>query len=156
QPLVPVLTRMEHTGVLVDRDLLKAQSAELAEAMRERERRAHEIAGQEFNVDSPRQLQDVLFVKMAIPVLRKTQTGQPSTAEDVLEELAADYPLPQVILQYRSLAKLKSTYTDTLPQQINPATGRIHTCYHQAIAATGRLSSTDPNLQNIPVRTGEG
>jgi DNA polymerase I len=156
QPLVPVLMRMEHYGVLVDRELLKAQSGELAEAMHQQERRAHQIAGTEFNVDSPRQLQEVLFGKMGIPVLRKTPTGQPSTAEDVLEELATDYPLPQVIMHYRGLAKLKSTYTDTLPQQINEATGRIHTSYHQAIAATGRLSSTDPNLQNIPVRTAEG
>jgi DNA polymerase I len=156
QPLVPVLFRMERAGVLVDRELLKAQSAELAARMLELQAQAHVQAGGAFNVDSPKQLQEILFGKLGIPVIRKTPTGQPSTAEDVLEELAASYPLPKLILEYRGVAKLKSTYTDNLPQQIDSATGRIHTSYHQAVAATGRLSSTDPNLQNIPIRTREG
>ena len=156
QPLVPVLFRMERAGVLVDRELLKAQSAQLAARMLELEKQAHAEAGGVFNVDSPRQLQEILFGKLGIPVMRKTPTGQPSTAEDVLEELAESYALPKLILEYRGVAKLKSTYTDNLPLQINSATGRIHTSYHQAVAATGRLSSTDPNLQNIPIRTQEG
>ncbi len=156
QPLVPVLYRMEHTGVLVDRALLQTQSAELLTRMAELEREAHTAAGAPFNLDSPKQLQEILFGRLGIPVIRKTPTGQPSTAEDVLEELAADYPLPRLILEYRGVAKLKSTYTDKLPEQIDPQTGRIHTSYHQAIAATGRLSSSDPNLQNIPIRTPEG
>jgi DNA polymerase-1 len=156
QPLVPVLCRMERAGVLVDRDLLKTQSSELAAQMLELQAQAHAEAGGAFNVDSPKQLQEILFGKLGIPVIRKTPTGQPSTAEDVLEELAATYALPKLILEYRGLAKLKSTYTDKLPEQINRATGRIHTSYHQAVAATGRLSSTDPNLQNIPIRTKEG
>jgi DNA polymerase-1 len=156
QPLVAVLYRMERTGVLVDRELLRIQSSELAARMLELQAQAHREAGGVFNVDSPKQLQEILFGKMAIPVMRKTPTGQPSTAEDVLEELAATYPLPKLILEYRGVAKLKSTYTDTLPEQINRATGRIHTSYHQAVAATGRLSSMDPNLQNIPIRTQEG
>ena len=156
QPLVPVLFRMERTGVLVDRELLKIQSSELAARMLELQALAHAEAGGAFNVDSPKQLQEILFGKLGIPVSRKTPTGQPSTAEDVLEELAATYPLPKLILEYRGIAKLKSTYTDKLPGQIDPATGRIHTSYQQAVAATGRLSSTDPNLQNIPIRTGEG
>ncbi|HXA37314.1 MAG TPA: DNA polymerase I [Steroidobacteraceae bacterium] len=156
QPLVPVLLRMERTGVLVDRELLKIQSSELAARMLELQSLAHAEAGGAFNVDSPKQLQEILFGKLGIPVTRKTPTGQPSTAEDVLEELAAAHALPKLILEYRGVAKLKSTYTDKLPLQINPATGRIHTSYHQAVAATGRLSSTDPNLQNIPIRTKEG
>jgi DNA polymerase-1 len=156
QPLVAVLYRMERKGVLVDRELLKIQSSELAARMLELQAQAHAEAGGAFNVDSPKQLQEILFGKLGIPVSRKTPTGQPSTAEDVLEELAATYPLPKLILEYRGIAKLKSTYTDTLPEQINQATGRIHTSYHQAVAATGRLSSTDPNLQNIPIRTQEG
>jgi DNA polymerase-1 len=156
QPLVSVLYRMERKGVLVDRELLKIQSSELAARMQELQALAHAEAGGAFNVDSPKQLQEILFGKLGIPVMRKTPTGQPSTAEDVLEELAATYPLPKLILEYRGVAKLKSTYTDNLPKQIDPATGRIHTSYHQAVAATGRLSSTDPNLQNIPIRTKEG
>jgi DNA polymerase-1 len=156
QPLAPVLFRMERCGVLVDRELLKKQSAELAARMLDLQQQAHAEAGGEFNVDSPKQLQEILFGKLGIPVTRKTPTGQPSTAEDVLEELAATYPLPKLILEYRGVAKLKSTYTDKLPLQIDPRTGRIHTSYHQAVAATGRLSSTDPNLQNIPIRTLEG
>jgi DNA polymerase-1 len=156
QPLVPVLYRMERTGVLVDRELLQKQSGELAARMLELQSLAHAEAGGAFNVDSPRQLQEILFGKLGIPVIRKTPTGQPSTAEDVLEELAAAHALPKLILDYRGVAKLKSTYTDKLPAQINPQTGRIHTSYHQAVAATGRLSSSDPNLQNIPIRTPEG
>ncbi len=156
QPLAPVLFRMERCGVLVDRDLLEKQSDELTARMSELQAQAHESAGGEFNLDSPKQLQEILFGKLGIPVTRKTPTGQPSTAEDVLEELAATYPLPKLILEYRGVAKLKSTYTDKLPLQIDPVTGRIHTTYHQAVAATGRLSSADPNLQNIPIRTLEG
>ena len=156
QPLVPVLFRMERGGVLVDRELLRAQSSELAGRMGELEGLAHAAAAGPFNLDSPKQLQEILFGKLGIPVVRKTPTGQPSTAEDVLEELAVAHELPRLILQYRGVAKLKSTYTDKLPEQIDPSTGRIHTSYHQAVAATGRLSSTDPNLQNIPIRTPEG
>ncbi len=156
QPLVPVLYRMERAGVLVDRELLRIQSSELAARMLELQTQAHAEAGGVFNVDSPKQLQEILFGKLGIPVMRKTPTGQPSTAEDVLEELAATYALPKLILEYRGIAKLKSTYTDNLPKQIDTVSGRIHTSYHQAVAATGRLSSTDPNLQNIPIRTKEG
>ena len=156
QPLVSVLYRMERAGVLVDRALLKAQSSELAARMLELQAQAHVEAGGTFNVDSPKQLQEILFGKLGLPVIRKTPTGQPSTAEDVLEELAATYALPRLILEYRGVAKLKSTYTDKLPEQINEQTGRIHTSYQQGVAATGRLSSSDPNLQNIPIRTPEG
>jgi DNA polymerase-1 len=156
QPLVPVLLAMEETGVLLDRDMLKKQSTALAGKMAELEKSAHELAGGPFNLGSPKQLQEILFGELGLPVVRKTPKGQPSTAEDVLQELANDYDLPRVILDYRSVSKLKSTYTDKLPEQINSATGRVHTSYHQAVAATGRLSSTDPNLQNIPIRTPEG
>ena len=156
QPLVAVLQRMERYGVLIDRDMLRVQSSELAQRAAELQAAAHQEAGVEFNVDSPKQLQQILFEKMQIPVLRKTPTGQPSTAEDVLEELAESHKLPQLILDYRSIAKLRSTYTEKLPLQADPKTGRIHTSYHQAVAQTGRLSSTDPNLQNIPIRTPEG
>jgi DNA polymerase-1 len=156
QPLVPVLFRMEETGVLLDVELLKRQSTELAKRMLEVQEACHKAAGAPFNVDSPKQLQEVLFGKLGIPVLRKTPTGQPSTAEDVLEELAEQYELPKLIIEYRGLAKLKSTYTDKLPLQVNAKTGRVHTSYHQAVAATGRLSSQDPNLQNIPIRSAEG
>ncbi|MEQ1579376.1 MAG: DNA polymerase I [Steroidobacteraceae bacterium] len=156
QPLVPILLEMEHAGVLVDQSLLRQQSRELSVSMQALQASAHAAAGGPFNIESPKQLQEILFGKLGIPVLRKTPTGQPSTAEDVLEELAEEHELPRVILQYRSLSKLKSTYTDKLPDQINRRTGRVHTSYHQAIAATGRLSSTDPNLQNIPIRTPEG
>ena len=156
QPLVPVLFRMEHHGVLIDAGLLRQQSQQLSEQMLTLVDRCHSAAGQPFNVDSPKQLQEILYGKLGIPVLRKTPTGQPSTAEDVLEELASDHELPRLIIEYRSMAKLKSTYTDKLPLQINPGTGRVHTSYHQAVAATGRLSSTDPNLQNIPIRSAEG
>jgi DNA polymerase I len=156
QPLVPVLMRMEAHGVLIDRKMLGVQSQELAKRMIEVVDLAHQEAGGPFNIDSPKQLQEILFTKLQLPVLGKTPTGQPSTAENVLEELAENYPLPKLVLEYRGLAKLKSTYTDTLPEQINERTGRVHTSYHQAVAATGRLSSTDPNLQNIPIRTPEG
>ena len=156
QPLVPILLRMEEAGVLIDREMLKVQSSELAEKMIDLEGRAHELAGGPFNLGSPKQLQEILFGQLGLPVVRKTPKGQPSTAEDVLQELANDYDLPRVILDYRSVSKLKSTYTDRLPKQIAADTGRVHTSYHQAVAATGRLSSTDPNLQNIPIRTPEG
>ncbi|MBD1552946.1 DNA polymerase I [Pseudomonas typographi] len=156
-PLVPVLARIERTGALVDGKLLGAQSLELGEKLVALEREAFDIAGEAFNLGSPKQLGAILYEKLGLPVLSKTATGQPSTAEAVLAELAEqDYPLPKVLMQYRTLSKLKSTYTDRLPEQINPRTGRIHTSYGQAIAATGRLSSSEPNLQNIPIRTAEG
>ncbi|HLW75298.1 MAG TPA: DNA polymerase I, partial [Gammaproteobacteria bacterium] len=155
-PLVPVLLDMEHTGVFIDADLLKKQGAEITKKLEKLQEKAHSLAGGPFNLDSPKQLQTILFDKMQIEPVRKTQKGQYSTAEDVLEELAEEHELPKVILEYRSLNKLKSTYIDKLPEQINPKTGRVHTSYHQAVAATGRLSSMDPNLQNIPVRTEEG
>ncbi|MGC1456815.1 MAG: DNA polymerase I [Steroidobacteraceae bacterium] len=156
QPLVPVLTRMEYCGVLIDGALLAAQSKQIDLQLKDLIVLAQREAGAEFNIESPRQLQQILFEKLQIPVLRKTPTGQPSTAEDVLEELADAHALPRIVLDYRALAKLKSTYTDKLPQQINTRTGRVHTSYHQAVAQTGRLSSTDPNLQNIPIRRPEG
>jgi DNA polymerase-1 len=155
-PLVPVLSRIERNGVKIDAAMLRKQSTELAKRMMELEREAHELAGQTFNLASPMQIQEILFGKLNLPVLKKTPKGQPSTAEDVLQELALDYPLPRVILEHRGIAKLKSTYADKLPEMIHPKTGRVHTSYHQAVAATGRLSSSDPNLQNIPVRTEEG
>ncbi|NWC79109.1 DNA polymerase I [Pseudomonas putida] len=156
-PLVPVLAKIERQGALVDAALLQIQSGELGVKMAELERRAFELAGEEFNLGSPKQLGSILYDKLGMPVLSKTAKGQPSTAEAVLDELAVQgYPLPEVLMQYRSLSKLKSTYTDKLPGQINPRTGRIHTSYQQAVAATGRLSSSDPNLQNIPIRTAEG
>ena len=155
-PLVPVLSRMERTGVLIDDMKLSAQSQEIASRLDTLEQQAFDIAGQEFNMNSPKQLQAILFEKMGLPVVKKTPSGTPSTNEEVLQELALDYPLPKRILEYRGLAKLKSTYTDKLPKMINPTTGRVHTSYHQAVTATGRLSSTDPNLQNIPIRNEEG
>ncbi len=155
-PLVPVLSRMERNGVAIDVDLLNIQSGELREKMQAIEREAHNEAGQVFNIGSPKQIQTILYDKMQIPVTAKTPKGQPSTAESVLEELAARYKLPRLILDYRALSKLCSTYTDKLPKLANPDTGRVHTSYHQAIAATGRLSSSEPNLQNIPIRTPEG
>jgi DNA polymerase-1 len=156
QPLLPVLLGMEHHGVLVDRERLRTQSREFAHQLQELLAQAHREAGHEFNIESPKQLQQILFERLQIPVTRKTPTGQPSTAEDVLEELANSYALPRIVLDFRALAKLKSTYTDKLPEQINERTGRIHTSYHQAVAQTGRLSSADPNLQNIPIRRPEG
>jgi DNA polymerase-1 len=155
-PLVPVLARMEQTGVLVDEQMLSQQSGELTASIKALETQAHEAAGQAFNLGSPKQIQEILYDKLGLPVLKKTPKGQPSTAESVLQDLAVDFPLPRLILEHRSLSKLRSTYTDKLPKQINPVTGRVHTSYHQAVAATGRLSSSDPNLQNIPVRSEEG
>ncbi|CAH0532312.1 DNA polymerase I [Vibrio stylophorae] len=155
-PLVPVLARMEHHGVLIDPAMLNAQSKVLAQRLLELEAEAHELAGEAFNLSSPKQLQAILFEKMQLPVIKKTPSGTPSTNEEVLQELALDYPLPKCILQYRSLSKLKSTYTDKLPKMIHPLTQRVHTSYHQAVTATGRLSSSDPNLQNIPIRNEEG
>ena len=155
-PLVPVLSRIERAGALVDDTLLFQQSQELAVRIIELEKQAWELAGQEFNLASPKQLGEILFTKLEIPVLKKTAKGAPSTKEEVLQELALDYPLPKVLLEHRGLAKLKSTYTDKLPTMINRATKRIHTSYHQSGTATGRLSSSDPNLQNIPVRNAEG
>jgi DNA polymerase-1 len=155
-PVREILFRMERTGVLVDAALLGQQSRELGERVVALERQAHELAGQPFNLGSPKQLGEILFTHMKLPVVKKTATGQPSTDEDVLQELAADYPLPKVLLEHRALSKLKSTYTDKLPQMVNARTGRVHTTFSQATAVTGRLASNDPNLQNIPVRTAEG
>ncbi|MBS9877523.1 DNA polymerase I [Vibrio sp. 665] len=155
-PLVPVLSHIERTGVFIDEMKLSAQSVEITARLDELEKKAYEIAEQEFNMNSPKQLQAILFEKMGLPVVKKTPSGTPSTNEEVLQELALDYPLPKLILEYRGLAKLKSTYTDKLPKMINPSTGRVHTSYHQAVTATGRLSSTDPNLQNIPIRNEAG
>ncbi|TRY28919.1 DNA polymerase I [Aliiglaciecola sp. M165] len=155
-PLSVVLSDMEQTGVLLDSQTLLQQSQDLAQRIMELEKEVHDMAGQEFNLSSTKQLQEILFEKMDLPVLKKTPKGAPSTAEEVLQELALTYPLPKLLMEYRGLTKLKNTYTDKLPKMINPRTGRVHTSYHQAIAATGRLSSTDPNLQNIPIRTAEG
>ena len=155
-PLLPVLSRMERNGVLLDVKMLEKQSKQIAKRLAELEQDVYKEAGQEFNIGSPKQLQVILFEKLELPIISKTPKGQPSTAESVLVELAHDYPLPKLILEYRSLSKLKSTYTDKLPLQVAKSTGRVHTSYQQAVAATGRLSSTDPNLQNIPVRTEEG
>ena len=155
-PLVPVLSRMERTGVLIDANVLAAQSVELTARLDELEKKAFAIAGEEFNLSSPKQLQTILFEKLNLPVVKKTPGGAPSTNEEVLEELADNHELPRVILEHRSLSKLKTTYTDKLPLMVDPKTRRVHTSYHQAVTATGRLSSRDPNLQNIPVRTDEG
>lgn len=155
-PLVPLLSRVEREGVLLDEEQLHRQSRELEKRLSELEQEAYGLAGEEFNLGSTKQLQQIFFEKLGLPIIKKTPKGQPSTAEPVLQELALDYPLPAVIMAYRGLSKLKSTYTDQLPKQIAASTGRIHTSYHQAVAATGRLSSTDPNLQNIPIRTEEG
>ncbi|MCK9636792.1 MAG: DNA polymerase I [Methylobacter tundripaludum] len=155
-PLISVLARIENNGVLIDTAMLAQQSLELSSQIISLEQHAHDLAGQTFNLGSPKQIQDILYDQQKLPVLKKTPKGQPSTEESVLQELAIDYPLPKLILEYRSLSKLKSTYTDKLPQQVDGQTGRIHTSYHQAVAATGRLSSSDPNLQNIPIRSEEG
>ncbi len=155
-PVMQVLQKIERNGVLLDSELLAKQSHELGKTLLELETKAHEQAGQTFNLNSPKQIQEILFEKQGLPVVKKTPSGTPSTDEDVLEKLALDYPLPKVLLEYRGLAKLKSTYTDKLPRMVNQATGRVHTNYAQAVAVTGRLSSTDPNLQNIPVRNAEG
>ena len=155
-PLVPVLSKIERQGALLSCEMLHQQSTELGLRLEELKSAACELAGQEFNLGSPKQLAEILFEKLELPVIKKTPKGAPSTAEEVLVELALDYPLPKLLLEYRSLSKLKSTYTDKLPGMVNPQTGRVHTSYHQAVAATGRLSSSDPNLQNIPIRTEEG
>ncbi|AWH88966.1 DNA polymerase I [Limnobaculum parvum] len=155
-PLVPVLSRIERTGVLIDAQILNQHSTELAQRLKELEDQAHELAGEPFNLSSTKQLQAIFYEKQKLPVLKKTPGGAPSTNEEVLAELALDYPLPKVILEHRGLAKLKTTYTDKLPLMVNAVSGRVHTSYHQAVTATGRLSSSDPNLQNIPVRNDEG
>ena len=155
-PVLPVLLRMERNGVLLDVAKLEAQSHELGKEMLEIEQKAHQAAGQPFNLNSPKQIQEILFEKQGLPIKKKTPGGQASTDEDVLQELAADYPLPKLLLEYRSIAKLKSTYTDKLPRMVDKKTGRVHTTYSQAVAVTGRLSSNEPNLQNIPVRTPQG
>lgn len=155
-PLMPILSHIEHNGVLIDADQMHALSSEFSSKLQELELKAHELAGEEFNLASPKQLQVILFEKLELPVVKKTPKGAPSTAEEVLLELSHDYDLPKVIMEYRGLSKLKSTYTDKLPLMIKSATGRVHTSYHQAITATGRLSSTDPNLQNIPIRNANG
>lgn len=155
-PLLPVISRIERNGALVDGHLLGQQSIELEQRLRELEKQAFDLAGEEFNLGSPKQLGAILFEKLALPIIKKTPKGAPSTAEEVLQELALDYPLPKLLIEHRGLSKLKSTYTDKLPQMIDPKTGRIHTSYHQAVTATGRLSSSDPNLQNIPIRNAEG
>lgn len=155
-PLLPVLARMERLGTTIEPKLLHQQSQEIEVRLAELEKQAHELAGQEFNLSSPKQLGEILFTKLGLPIIKKTPKGAPSTAEEVLSELAETYELPQLLMEHRGLAKLKSTYTDKLPLMIKPQTGRVHTSYHQAVAATGRLSSTDPNLQNIPVRNEQG
>jgi len=155
-PLVPVLSHIERNGVLVDAKMLAKQSDELAKRMEEIKQESYAVAGEEFNLASPKQIQVILFEKLGLPVRKKTPKGAPSTAEEVLVELALDFPLPKLILEHRGMSKLKSTYTDKLPKRIDPDTGRVHTSYHQAVASTGRLSSSDPNLQNIPVRSKEG
>jgi DNA polymerase-1 len=155
-PLVTVLRTMEQNGIALDKLALARQSDELGTQLNKLELQAHELAGEPFNLGSPKQLQAILYEKLGLPMIKKTKTGQPSTAEPILAELAEEYELPRVILEQRSLAKLKSTYTDKLPLQVNAHSGRIHSTFQQAIAATGRLSSTDPNLQNIPIRTAEG
>jgi DNA polymerase-1 len=155
-PVMPVLWRMERNGVLLDRRQLDAQSHEFGKELLELEQKAYAAAGQPFNLNSPKQIQEILFERQKLPVKKKTPSGQPSTDEDVLAELALDYPLPKLLLEYRAIAKLKSTYTDKLPKMIHPGTGRVHTTYSQAVAVTGRLASNDPNLQNIPIRTPQG
>ncbi len=155
-PLLTVLTRIESNGVLIDTSMLAQQSLELASHISALEQQAHDLAGHTFNLGSPKQIQTILYDQQKLPILKKTPKGQPSTEESVLQELALEYPLPKLILEHRSLSKLKSTYTDKLPQQVDDKTGRVHTSYHQAVAATGRLSSSDPNLQNIPIRSAEG
>jgi len=155
-PLLPVLSKVECNGVLIDADMLKQQTEEISKTLENLESQAFEVAGEEFNLNSPKQIQKIFFEKLELPIIKKTPKGQPSTAEAVLQELAEDYELPKLILDHRGLSKLRSTYTDKLPDEINASTGRVHTSYHQAVAATGRLSSSSPNLQNIPVRSKEG
>src|ERR1035437_7930221 len=155
-PTAVVLQTIERNGVLIDPDKLAKQSNELGKRMLEIEKQAYELAGQPFNLNSPKQIGEIFFDKLKLPVVKKTPSGSPSTDEEVLQKLAEDYPLPKVLLDYRSLSKLKSTYTDKLPKMMDPTTGRVHTNYAQAVAVTGRLASNDPNLQNIPIRTAEG
>jgi DNA polymerase-1 len=155
-PLLSVLARLERNGVLIDDNLLVHQSMELSQQMMSLEQKAHDEAGHNFNLNSPKQIQTILYEQLQIPVIKRTPKGQPSTDESVLQELAEEYALPKLIIEHRSLSKLKSTYTDKLPEQINVKTGRVHTSYHQAVTATGRLSSSEPNLQNIPIRSPEG
>jgi DNA polymerase I len=155
-PVRDVLFRMERNGILIDAEILGRQGKELGERVMALEQQAHQLAGGPFNLGSPKQICEILFTRMKLPVIKKTATGSPSTDEDVLQQLAADYPLPKILLEHRALAKLKSTYTDKLPLMVNPSTGRVHTTFAQAVAVTGRLSSNEPNLQNIPVRTAEG
>lgn len=155
-PLLHVLSRMERTGVLIDSDALFIQSNEIATRLTALEKQAYALAGQPFNLASTKQLQEILFDKLGLPVLQKTPKGAPSTNEEVLEELSYSHELPKILVEHRGLSKLKSTYTDKLPQMVNSQTGRVHTSYHQAVTATGRLSSSDPNLQNIPIRNEEG
>ena len=155
-PTAVVLQKIERNGVLIDPDLLATQSNELGKRMLEIEQSAYELAGQPFNLNSPKQIGEIFFEKLKLPVVKKTPSGSPSTDEEVLQKLAEDYPLPKVLLEYRGLSKLKSTYTDKLPKMIDPTTGRVHTNYAQAVAVTGRLASNDPNLQNIPIRNAEG
>ncbi len=155
-PLLPVLSRIERTGVRVDSDMLARQSSELGERIDTLAQQAFDQAGADFNIASPKQIQEILFEKLQLPVISKTPKGQPSTSENVLQELAEQHELPKLILEHRALSKLRSTYTEKLPLLVNPNTGRVHTSYHQASVVTGRLSSTDPNLQNIPVRTTDG
>ncbi len=154
--LLPILAKMENAGVLVDVEKLKTHSATLSQQISALEQDVYALAGQEFNLSSPKQLQEILYTQLKLPILKKTPTGQPSTAEDILQELALDYPIPKLVLVHRSLSKLKSTYADALPEQVNSQSGRVHTSYQQAVTSTGRLSSTDPNLQNIPIRSEEG
>jgi DNA polymerase-1 len=155
-PTSVVLQKIERNGVLIDAQLLSAQSHELGKRMLEMEKQAYELAGQPFNLNSPKQIGEIFFDKLQLPVVKKTPSGTPSTDEEVLQKLAENYPLPKILLDYRGMAKLKSTYTDKLPKMVNPATGRVHTNYAQAVAVTGRLASNEPNLQNIPIRTAEG
>jgi DNA polymerase-1 len=155
-PLMPIIAEMEYQGVLIDSSILAKQSVELSKQLEELQTEAYAIAGKSFNMNSPKQLQSILFEELGLPIIKKTPKGQPSTAENVLQELAYDYPLPSIILKYRSLYKLLTTYVDALPKRINTKTGRVHTSYNQAVTATGRLSSSEPNLQNIPIRTPEG
>ena len=155
-PLIPVLSRIERNGVMINSEMLAKQTKNLKNRMREIEIEAHSLAKESFNISSPKQIQSVLYDKLNLPILAKTPKGQPSTAESVLQDLSEEYELPKLILEYRSMSKLCSTYTEKLPQMINQKTGRVHTSYHQAVTATGRLSSSDPNLQNIPIRTEEG
>jgi len=155
-PMISVLSRTERRGVFIDTEALSKQSTEHAHTLKQLEQDVFDLAGEEFNLSSTKQLSTILFDKLGLPIIKKTPKGAPSTSEEVLQELATEYPLPALIMRYRGITKLKSTYTDKLPQQIQVETGRLHTSYHQAVTSTGRLSSSDPNLQNIPIKTVEG